>query len=145
MRVLIAALIVGASSLAGCAGSATADGDRVAIVVSTVGRPVPAGFEPAYIIEIDGVRVSFSQRGHRLAPGLHIVRVAPHVQGPTHQVTSTEALALHIDNAPVEIEVDAGRIYEIGMRVLEPINVTRREGRWEAAVVRVRGTAQEPG
>ena len=52
-----------------------------------------AGIEAARIVAIDGESVTWSQTGHRLAPGRHVIRVVPRVEGPTEQVPSAEALA----------------------------------------------------
>lgn len=138
-RVLVNAALLLVLGLAGCAGPARSDGDGFGIVVSTVGRSIPREFGPAYIIEIDGVRLSHVQRAHRLTPGRHTIRVVPELQGSSHHVPQRAALARQIENSPLELDVEVGRLYEIGLRVLEPINIRQRRGRWEAVVVRVRG------
>ena len=126
---------------AGCASKDPMAGERIGIVISTIGRPIPSGYEPAQIVEIDGERVSPNRRGHRLPPGKHTIRVAPHVEGSTHIVPKPTALAAQIPNEPLVLHVEVARTYEIGLRVLEPSAIPRRMGRWEAVVVRVRGTA----
>jgi hypothetical protein len=92
-------------------------------------------------VEIDGETVAWSQSGHRLAPGLHRIRVVPPVAGPTEQVPSAEALATRWPNEPVVIDVVAGHTYVVGLRMTERLETAGRRGRWEAVVVRVSGDA----
>lgn len=110
-------------------------------VVSTVGESVPLGLEPAYIVEIDGRLQSHAQRSFPLAPGIHVIRVAPHVAGPTHQVPTQRAMVMHIRNDPLELEVRAGWVYRIALEVLEPPDYTTRTGHWQAVLASSRPAA----
>ena len=121
---------------AACAGPAT-----TGLVLGSEGRPLPPGIDPARIVEIDGETVAWSQSGHRLAPGLHRIRVVPRVAGPSEQVPSAEALATRWPNEPVVIDVVAGHTYVVGLRMIERLETAGRRGRWEAVVVRVSGDA----
>lgn len=104
------------------------------VVVATVGESVPAGLEPAYVVEIDGRLQSYAQRSFALAPGVHVIRAAPHVPGPTHQVPTQEAMIRHIRNDPLELDVRPGQVYRIALRVLVPPDYTTRTGYWQAVV-----------
>lgn len=105
-------------------------------VISTVGDTVPAGLEPAYVVRIDGHAVFPSQRGFALAPGVHEIRVAPHIQGPTHQVPTHEAMIEALRNDALELDVRAGWTYFIAMRVFEVPDYTTRTGYWRAELAR---------
>lgn len=105
-------------------------------VISTVGQTVPSGLEPAYIVRIDGHTVFPSQRGFGVAPGVHEIRVAPHIPGPTHQVPTHEAMITELRNDPLELEVREGWTYFIAMRVIETPDYTTRKGYWRAEVAR---------
>jgi hypothetical protein len=128
--------IAAAAVLCGCSGPRSIGPDGTGIVLGSEGRPLPAGIEAARIVEIDGEPVTWSQTGHRLAPGRHVIRVVPRVEGPTEQVPSAEALATRWANEPVTIDVEAGQTYVIGLRLLERIETAGRRGSWEAVLVR---------
>lgn len=127
--------ILAAATLCGCAGPRSTGPDGTGIVLGSEGRPLPAGVAAARIVEIDGQPVTWSQTGHRLAPGRHVIRVVPRVEGPTHQVPSAEALATLWANEPVTVDVEAGTTYVIGLRLLERIDMAGRRGAWEAVLV----------
>jgi hypothetical protein len=135
---LVMVLVVALAGAA-CAGSRPAEPAVTGIVLGSEGRPLPPGIEAARIVEIDGETVTWSQSGHRLAPGRHVIRVVPRVEGPTEQVPSAEALATRWPNEPVAIDVVAGRTYVLGLRMLERLETAGRRGRWEAVVVSVAG------
>ncbi len=124
---------------AACAASPGAVPPTTGIVLGSEGRALPPGIEAARIVEIDGETVTWSQSGHRLSPGRHVIRVVPRVEGPTEQVPSAEALATRWPNEPVAVDVEAGRTYVIGLRMLERLETAGRRGRWEAVVVSVSG------
>ena len=105
-------------------------------VISSVGETVPMGLEPAYIVVIDGREVFPKQRGFALAPGVHEIRVAPHVEGPTHQVPTHYAMIRELTNDALELDVKAGWTYQIAMRVIETPDYTNRVGHWQAVVAR---------
>lgn len=128
--------IAAAAVLCGCSGPRSIGPDGTGIVLGSEGRPLPAGIEAARIVEIDGEPVTWSQAGHRLAPGRHVIRVVPRVEGPIEQVPSAEALATRWANEPVTIDVEAGQTYVIGLRLLERIETAGRRGSWEAVLVR---------
>jgi hypothetical protein len=132
-RVSIAASLL-AAYLSGCQHGAAAR--ATGTVISTVGETVPAGLEPAYVVRIDGHPVFPSQRGFALAPGVHEIRVAPHIQGPTHQVPTHEAMIEVLRNEALELEVQAGWTYFIAMRVFEVPDYTTRTGHWRAELAR---------
>lgn len=125
---LIAILAGGCQHSAGARDSGT--------VVSTVGQTVPSGLEPAYVVRIDGHSVFPSQRGFALAPGIHEIRVAPHIPGPTHQVPTHEAMITVLRNDALELDVREGWTYFIAMRVIETPDYTTRTGYWRAEVAR---------
>jgi hypothetical protein len=93
---------------------------------------LPAGVRRAVIYEIDGVRVATGQRTVSVSPGVHLIRAAPVVPGPSHQVPSSEILATSLRNHPVRIDVAAGQRYLIGIRWLEAFDYQRRSGSYEA-------------
>ena len=122
--------------LAGCAaGSGGGAGAATGLLVAGAGRALAPGTEAAYIVEIDGERVAWAQSQHLLAPGRHVIRVVPRVEGPVEQVPSAEALAARWPNDPVTVDVAAGRTYVIGLRMLERLDPVSGRGRWEAVVV----------
>ncbi len=132
-RAIIATSLL-AAFLSGCQQGAAAR--STGTVISTVGEMVPAGLEPAYVVRIDGHPVFPSQRGFALAPGVHEIRVAPHIQGPTHQVPTHEAMIEALRNDALELDVRAGWTYFIAMRVFEVPDYTTRTGYWRAELAR---------
>jgi len=122
----------------GCVNQAAeSTAEATGVVLSTVGQPLPMGLEGAFIVEIDGEFVNWNQSGHRLAPGPHVIRVIPWVQGPSQQTPTAEAMATLYANSPVTVEVQAGRSYRIALRIIERIDHAGRRGRWEAVVASV--------
>ena len=113
-------------------------------IVSTEGDSVPVGSQPARIVEIDGDRVFPSQRSFALAPGTHIIRVSPPIAGPTHQVPTEFGVLAYLSDEPLELDVEAGWTYFIGLEVIEPIDYTKRSGHWRAIVVRSARSDREP-
>jgi hypothetical protein len=125
-------------SSGGCANQAAEpSAGATGVVLNTVGQPLPMGLEGAFIVEIDGEFVNWNQSGHRLAPGPHVIRVIPWVQGPSQQTPTAEAMATHYANTPVTVEVVAGRTYRIALRIIERVDHAGRRGRWEAVVASV--------
>lgn len=130
------AAVLASLLLASCAAPALRAPDPTGLVVAAA-RPLPPGVEPAWIVEIDGEPVPWRQTTHRLATGPHRIRVVPRVEGPPEQVPSAEALATHWSNEPVRVEVEEGRTYVIGLRMLERLDQAGRRGRWQAVVTSV--------
>ena len=130
-----AAAVAPALLLAGCAAGSGGAGAATGLIVAGAGRALPPGTDAAYVVEIDGERVAWSQSQHLLAPGRHVIRVVPRVEGPVEQVPSAEALATRWPNEPVTLDVAAGRTYVIGLRMLERLDPVSGKGRWEAVVV----------
>jgi hypothetical protein len=114
-------------------------------VISTVGETVPLGLEPAYIVLIDGHKVFPKQRGFALAPGVHEIRVAPHVEGPTHQVPTHYAMIRELTNDALDLNVEAGWTYHVAMRVIKTPDYTNRLGHWQAVVARAIPPAETSG
>jgi ABC-type Fe3+-hydroxamate transport system substrate-binding protein len=123
-----------AVAVAACQGVESPRGTGT--IISTAGETVPMGLEPAHVVVIDGRQVFPGQRGFALAPGVHEIRVAPHVAGPTHQVPTQYAMIRELTNDALELDVEAGWTYHIAMRVIEPPDYTNRVGHWQAVVAR---------
>lgn len=126
--------------LGACRGSALPDRGRI---VATEGSTVPVGLEPARIVEIDGDRVFPAQRSFALAPGIHIIRVAPPVAGPPQQVPTEFGMLEYLQDEPLQLEVRSGWTYFIGLEVLERVDYTKRTGHWKAVVSRAVGPGDE--
>lgn len=120
--------------VAGCA-TAPPTADETAVISGSSGRTVPDGFHPAVLVYIDGQRIATGQRAVAVAPGEHLIIVAPVVAGPVQQVPSAAYLASHFSNQPLYLDVAAGKVYVIGLRFTEPFEVVQLAGAWDAVLL----------
>jgi hypothetical protein len=133
-RPALAPLVLLLPLAAGCAALTEPADPRGLIVGTGDARALapPAGVQRAVVLEIDGERVATGQRAVPVSVGVHTVRAAPVVAGPSHQVPSAEALATRLSNRTVTIHVTAGARYLIGIRWLQPPDYERGSGAYEA-------------
>ena len=112
-------------------GCARPDGDLAAISDSR-SAPLPPGYERAWIVEIAGRRVPPERSVHHLKPGAWRLGLRPVVEGPPDQVPLTAGANRDGEVLYMDLEVEAGRRYELGLR-------TGASGGPVPAVVRVTG------
>lgn len=112
-------------------GCARPDADLAAVADSR-SVPLPPGYEPAWIVEIAGRRVPPERGVHHLEPGTLRIGLRPVIEGPPDQVPLTAGANRDGEVLYLDLEIEAGRRYELGLR-------TRIAGGPVPAVVRVSG------
>ena len=112
-------------------GCARPDADLAAVADSR-SVPLPPGYEAAWIVEIAGRRVPPERGVHHLKPGIWRLGLRPVVEGPPDQVPLTAGANRDGEILFLDLEIEAGRRYELGLR-------TRLSGDPVPAVVRVTG------
>ncbi len=120
--------VIALLAVAACAGP---DRDLAAIADSR-SVPLPAGYEPAWIVEIAGRRVAPERGVHHLRPGTWRVGLRPVVEGPPDQVPLTAGSNREGEVLYLELELAGGRRYELALRA-------ERSGERVPAVVRESG------
>ena len=113
-------------------GCARPDAD-LATIADSRSVPLPPGYEPAWIVEIGGRRVPPERSVHHLKPGAWRLGLRPVVEGPPDQVPLTAGANRDGEVLYLDLEIEAGRRYELGLRaglagdpVPAVIRVTRR-------------------
>jgi hypothetical protein len=98
------------------AAACTVQNPRLAVISDTTETVLPAGFSPAWIVEIAGRRVTPERRIHYLDPGVVRVGLRPVVEGPPDQTPLRAGANRDGEILYLDLDLRAGRRYELGLK-----------------------------